>query len=72
MSKQSVFSKIPFKKLHSDRPRDTYLLYPGYNTYYIDDIDAWDVSGIPQANGDFIVPDNTIIKITKRSYFCKN
>tara|TARA_R110002012_G_scaffold278402_1_gene466038 strand:+ start:8830 stop:11292 length:2463 start_codon:yes stop_codon:yes gene_type:complete len=56
-----------FRKLHSDRPRDTYLLYPGYNTYYIDDIDAWDVSGIPQANGDFIVPDNTIIKITKRS-----
>ena len=56
-----------FRKLYSDRPRDTYLLYPGYKTYYIDDIDAWDASGIPQANGDFIVPENTIIKITNRS-----
>jgi hypothetical protein len=55
------------RKLYSDRPRDTYLLYPGYKTYYIDDIDAWDASGIPQANGDFIVPENTILKITKRS-----
>ena len=42
-------------------------MYPGYKTYYIDDIDAWDVSGIPQANDDFIVPEHTIIKITKRS-----
>ena len=56
-----------FRKLYSDRPRDTYLLYPGFKTYYIDDLDAWDASGIPQANGDFIVPENTIIKITKRS-----
>jgi hypothetical protein len=56
-----------FRKLYSDRPRNTYLLYPGYKTYYIDDLDAWDASGIPQANGDFIVPENTIIKITKRS-----
>ena len=56
-----------FRKLYSDRPRNTYLLYPGYKTYYIDDIDAWDTSGIPQANSDFVVPENTIIKITKRS-----
>jgi hypothetical protein len=56
-----------FRKLYSDRPRNTYLLYPGYRTYYIDDVDAWDASGIPQANGDFIVPENTVIKITKRS-----
>ena len=56
-----------FRKLFSNTPRDTYLLYPGFKTYYIDDIDAWDASGIPQANGDFIVPEHTIIKITKRS-----
>ena len=56
-----------FRKLYSELERDTYLLYPGYKTYYIDDIDAWDASGIPQANGDFIVPEHTIIKITKRS-----
>ena len=56
-----------FRKLFSSTPRDTYLLYPGYKTYYIDDIDAWDASGIPQANQNFIVPENTIIKITKRS-----
>ena len=56
-----------FRKLYSELERDTYLLYPGYKTYYIDDIDAWDVSGIPQANDDFIVPEHTIIKITKRS-----
>ena len=56
-----------FRKLYSNRPRNTYLLYPGYKTYYIDDVDAWDLSGIPQPMGDFIVPDNTMIKITKRS-----
>jgi hypothetical protein len=56
-----------FRKLYSELERDTYLLYPGYKTYYIDDIDAWDASGIPQANSDFIVPEHTIIKITKRS-----
>ena len=56
-----------FRKLFSDTPRDTYLLYPGYKTYYIDDEDAWDASGIPQANQNFVVPEHTIIKITKRS-----
>ena len=45
--------------------RDTYLLYPGYKTYYIDDEDAWDASGIPQTNQNFVVPEHTIIKITK-------
>ena len=45
-----------FRKLYSELELDTYLLYPGYKTYYIDDIDALDVSGIPQATDDFIVP----------------
>lgn len=55
-----------FRKAYSSVPRQN-LLFPGYKTYYFDDTDAWDSSGIPQGGDDLIVPDNTLLKITKRT-----
>ena len=55
-----------FRKAYSSVSRQN-LLFSGYKTYYFDDTDAWDASGIPQGGEDFIVPDNTILKITKRT-----
>ena len=59
-------SNSGIRKAYSFVPRQN-ILFPGYKTYYFDDIDAWDSSGVPQGGNDLIVPDNTLLKITKRT-----